>query len=240
MLDFLGIGAQKAGTTWIYEQLLRHPEIAFPAGKEVHFFDQHADRGAAWYEALFPENTTKKQGEITPAYAFLEKAAIEEIYSLTPDVKLFYSLRHPVERAWSGAMMALRRAEMTVEEASDQWFLDHFTSQGSRNRGDYVSCVENWLTVFPQSSLFVMNFNQIITQPRLVLQQLAEHLDIDPCFYDDVSDDILQQKVYANNLSYPNRPRLHKKLQKIYKPAITTGMKHPVLGKIYQQFNEAK
>ncbi len=155
-------------------------------------------------------------------------------------MKLFYSLRHPVERAWSGAMMALRRAEMTVEEASDQWFLDHFTSQGSRNRGDYVTCVENWLTVFPQSSLFVMNFNQIITQPRPVLQQLAEHLGIDPKFYDDVSDDILQQKVYANHLSYPNRPRLHKKLQKLYKPAITEGMKHPVLGRIYQQFNEAK
>lgn len=40
MLDFLGIGAQKAGTTWLYEKLRLHPDIAFPAGKEVHFWDQ--------------------------------------------------------------------------------------------------------------------------------------------------------------------------------------------------------
>lgn len=28
MLDFLGIGAQKSGTTWLYEQLRRHPQVA--------------------------------------------------------------------------------------------------------------------------------------------------------------------------------------------------------------------
>jgi hypothetical protein len=32
MLDFLGIGAQKAGTTWLYERLSQHPAVRFPAG----------------------------------------------------------------------------------------------------------------------------------------------------------------------------------------------------------------
>ena len=30
--------------------------------------------------------------------------------------------------------MAIVRAEMLEHEASDQWFIDHFTSQGSRDR----------------------------------------------------------------------------------------------------------
>ena len=37
--DFIGIGAQKAGTTWLYRNLRAHPQIWMPK-KEVHYFDQ--------------------------------------------------------------------------------------------------------------------------------------------------------------------------------------------------------
>ena len=36
--DFIGIGAQKAGTTWLYHNLRNHPQIWIPR-KEVHYFD---------------------------------------------------------------------------------------------------------------------------------------------------------------------------------------------------------
>jgi hypothetical protein len=38
---FLGIGAQKAGTTWLWAQLKRHPQIWMPVRKEVHYFSRH-------------------------------------------------------------------------------------------------------------------------------------------------------------------------------------------------------
>lgn len=38
MFDFLGIGAQKAGTTWLYAQLKQHPDVWMPMVKELHFF----------------------------------------------------------------------------------------------------------------------------------------------------------------------------------------------------------
>lgn len=37
--DFLGIGAQKAGTTWIHDQLNAHPDVWVPPTKELHYFD---------------------------------------------------------------------------------------------------------------------------------------------------------------------------------------------------------
>jgi hypothetical protein len=37
--DFLGIGAHKAGTTWLYVNLREHPQIWMPPIKAVHFFD---------------------------------------------------------------------------------------------------------------------------------------------------------------------------------------------------------
>lgn len=38
--DFLCIGAQKAGTTWLYHQLNTHPSFWMPPVKELHYFDQ--------------------------------------------------------------------------------------------------------------------------------------------------------------------------------------------------------
>jgi hypothetical protein len=38
--DFIGIGAQKAGTTWLYRNLRAHPQIWMPKNKELHYFDQ--------------------------------------------------------------------------------------------------------------------------------------------------------------------------------------------------------
>jgi len=37
--DFIGIGAQKAGTTWLHRNLQAHPQIFMPR-KEVHYFDR--------------------------------------------------------------------------------------------------------------------------------------------------------------------------------------------------------
>lgn len=37
--DFIGIGAQKAGTTWLYKNLKQHPNIWLPEIKELHYFD---------------------------------------------------------------------------------------------------------------------------------------------------------------------------------------------------------
>ncbi len=45
----LCIGAQKAGTTWLNEQLLRHPELYLPPIKEAHYFDfLHSPQDRAW------------------------------------------------------------------------------------------------------------------------------------------------------------------------------------------------
>lgn len=38
--EFLCIGAQRAGTSWLHTNLSRHPEIWMPPVKEIHYFDE--------------------------------------------------------------------------------------------------------------------------------------------------------------------------------------------------------
>ncbi|MGH8557010.1 MAG: hypothetical protein ACRESZ_06010, partial [Methylococcales bacterium] len=91
MLDFLGIGAQKAGTTWLYAQLVRHPRIRFPRGKEAHYWDwvQAGRRpdDIDWYIRKFSGDEGFIQGEITPGYAVIEERYIRQIHSLNPDLR---------------------------------------------------------------------------------------------------------------------------------------------------------
>lgn len=43
--DFICIGAQKAGTGWLYEQLRGHPDFWMPPMKELHYFDRIVSGG---------------------------------------------------------------------------------------------------------------------------------------------------------------------------------------------------
>lgn len=42
-IDFLGIGAQKSGTTWLYRNLSQIPEFTLPPVKEFHYFDRSSE-----------------------------------------------------------------------------------------------------------------------------------------------------------------------------------------------------
>jgi hypothetical protein len=37
---FIGIGAHKAGSTWLHENLRKHPDVWLPPKKELHYFDR--------------------------------------------------------------------------------------------------------------------------------------------------------------------------------------------------------
>jgi hypothetical protein len=198
MIDFLGIGAQKAATTWLFLQLERHPQVRFPAGKEVHFFDQQRERGLEWWLSLFPDAPEGiRQGEITPAYALLDPDDIGRLRSACPELRLFYCLRNPIERAWSSALMALERAELEEQEASDPWFIDHFTSRGSLARGDYSGCLQRFWSEFPKEQLLVLFYDDVLKEPRHLLGDLARHLGVDPGFYEALPEQALQERVRA-------------------------------------------
>lgn len=220
MLDFLGIGAQKAATTWLYANLSRHPHLRFPAGKEVHFWDRHRDRGVEWWLGLFADAPPGvRQGEITPAYAMLEASDIAEIRKRCPDVRLFYSVRNPLERAWSAALMALGRAELEPDEASDAWFVDHFRSRGSLARGDYAGCLRRWSSVFPREQLHVIVFDDIARDPRGVMRRLAVHLGVSGEVYDAIPEADLRAPVHTGP-PVPIRPSLIPVLRDLYAPRI--------------------
>jgi hypothetical protein len=134
--SFLIIGAQRAGTTSLYDYLCRHPDVAGPTvpkgevwwAKELHFFDDGYERGVDWYRAWFPLAASRVlarrrgrdlvAGEATPSYMFHPQAPAR-VAATIPDARLIALLRDPVERAYSHYQMMVRmgREQLSFEDA---------------------------------------------------------------------------------------------------------------------------
>jgi hypothetical protein len=218
--SFLGIGAQKAATTWLYEMLSLHPDIAFAQRprkslKEVHFWDGvNYHKGLDWYLSLFSKG--KFRGEITPRYALLASDTIREIYRLNPALRILYTLRNPIERAWSAAQMKAGGGRAAIEGEPLYAFLRH---ADTTSRSDYASTLRAWRGVFPEPSLLVLRYEQIFEDRRKYLAACAGHIGADPGFYDSVPDEVLGQAFRAGTGIVMPR-HVYEHLRELHRPHI--------------------
>jgi hypothetical protein len=216
--DFLGIGAQKAGTTWLYENLRCHPDVFLPDKKELHYFDRRFHRSLRSYARYFEAGAGKVKGEITPSYAALAPSRIRYIRAIMPETKLIFMIRNPIDRAWSQALMNLVvRKKRAFEDVSDEAFLEHFRHERSIVRGDYNRILEQWSRVFPKEQMLVGLFKDIRERPTELLAQVFDHIgvtrDVDwaafPC-----------TQVVHRGVGVPLPDKFRAELERIYGPEI--------------------
>jgi Sulfotransferase domain len=199
--DFLVLGAQKAGTTALYEYLRRHPQITGPSWKEVSFFDRHWARGESWYRGNFPNlarTRGKLVGEASPSYVF-HPLAPQRVQKVVPEVRLIVLVRNPVDRALSqyNHEVALGREPLPFEEALDaeeerlrgeqermaadpRYFSREWWSHTYKARGRYAEQLQRWLAVFPREQLLVLPTDDLDSDPAQAHAQVLEFLGASP------------------------------------------------------------
>ncbi|HEU4753558.1 MAG TPA: sulfotransferase domain-containing protein [Armatimonadota bacterium] len=206
--DFLIIGAQKGGTTSLYEYLAAHPCVGPAAIKEVHFFDLKWDRGVSWYRAQFPTAQEKRRaeqatgqpfltGEATPYYLYHPPAA-ERAFSVVPAARLIVMLRNPADRAYSHYQHERRagREPLSFEEALEREVerlaeepeamtgRAEFSSGRRRHsylaRGRYAEQLERWLARFPREQLLILNSERFYADPAAATEQACRFLGLPP------------------------------------------------------------
>lgn len=173
-LDFVAIGPQRTGTTWLYQALADHPQLCFPKGvKETMFFDRFYEKGLSWYEAHFQHgNEGQKYGEIAPTY-FDTETIPAKIYKLNPHCKIIINLRHPLERILSVYRHYISLGE--IKPDFDQAIESH---PHLINAGRYSYYIPYWLKTFDQENICFILLEEIQTQPQTVLRKLENFLDI--------------------------------------------------------------
>lgn len=181
VLKFVGIGAPKCATTWMYDVLRSHPAVSFPAKKEVNFWVGPAPRDMAWYRTTMGEDDAATCcGEISVSYVRLPTSRIRELRAHAPDVRLFLNVRHPVDRAWSRARMRARVKGIDLFALTDGELVQLIFGDHNIESGDYAAALDRWLSVFPAEQLLVTEFDDVVARPEWVIDRLCRHLGLDP------------------------------------------------------------
>ena len=179
--DFLGIGAQKSGTTWLHAQLAEHPQLFLHAEKEVHYFDWNFHRPLSSYAAHFRQAGDLVAGEITPGYAVLPDERIRFVARIMPRIRIIYLMRDPIERAWSQVVMnEIELGGTDPASVSDDDWIARVREPRVRQRGDHLAVLDAWSRYVPAEQRFIGFFEEIATDPAGLLGRVHQFLGVEP------------------------------------------------------------
>jgi hypothetical protein len=215
--DFLGIGAVKAGTTWLYRMLYQHPELYLPVTKPVRYFDRHINKPIATYKSIFKPGGDRVRGEFSASYSALPLETIEYIHGLMPALKSIFLMREPKARAWSEARMEFSVIRgFGTKPVADADYCEFISSDQCQARGDYLTILRNWTSVFPRSQIFTAQFEEVHSRPNDLLARVLGFLEVTSDI--DYSAYPLEKKVFEGlPVAIPDRCR--QLLDRMYKPA---------------------
>ncbi|WP_292290423.1 sulfotransferase domain-containing protein [Marivita sp.] len=168
-------GPPKAGSSWIYDLLDRHPEVFVPEGKYVQFFTDYYDRGIEWYERLYSKAQAQHVArvDLTTDYLFLPEPA-DRLAQHIPDAKVFFSLRNPVDRDWSAYQHLLRTGQSTGALKDELMFAHHLLTKCSA----YSDAIERSWRLFGRENTLILWFDDIRSEPQKAADMLHDFLGV--------------------------------------------------------------
>ncbi len=192
--NFLIIGAQKCGTTWLASLLRQHPDVYMPEA-EIHFFDKACNyaRGTDWYERHFAGARGEKAiGEKTPDYFWANGQGGEghlpnvhqNIHDVLPDAKLIVALKNPVDRAISAVRHIIRSGRISPFHKMDDLLVGEkrylLEGYGVFEVGKFHTLLKAYLELFDPGQILILVFEEdIVENPSRGLRKVCGFLDIE-------------------------------------------------------------
>jgi len=203
MLDFVCVGGNKCGTTWLYELLRQHPKLNVSTNKEPHYFSHNYHKGEEWYG----KNWSCQQGlrgEFSTSYLYSDEA-IRRMVEDCSGVKIVIMLRHPLDRAVSH----LRHVMRAGKYASCKQALDEHP-EVVRN-SFYADRIKKFEHAFGVEHVQVCFFDAVESAPNELVRCLFFFLDVDEEFEPEGLREVVGQGYK------PQFPLLDKLRLKVYR-----------------------
>jgi sulfotransferase family protein len=208
--DFLCIGAHKAGTTWLYQQLDSHPDFWMPPVKELHYFDQLSrvqragpprcrdERDLRFLESiknlsaepymnldhyarLFEPKASLLSGDISPNYSTLSDEVIRRVVGYFPNLKVIFLARDPVERVWSHLSMEVYYRQIEPFDATNIDEVNRNLSRRGMLLRSYPSAVvAQWKRYVDSEQFRVYFFDDLQRNPAELRRSILRFLGADP------------------------------------------------------------
>jgi hypothetical protein len=168
-LDFIIVGAEKAGTTYLSRCLSQSPEIFIPQHEIRHFRDPFYPNQEL-FDDLFAPYAGRTRGLKHPSYLGRPEVP-ERIFRHNPDLKLIFLLRDPVKRAISSYLHYVRHGQIPllhpnigllnlVQSQSDN---DAPKYRDIREFGLYFKYLSLYLKYFDRKSMLILEYEDCFT-----------------------------------------------------------------------------
>lgn len=173
-LDFVAVGPQRTGTTWLHQILQTHSQIRLPqAVKETMFFDRYYDQGLSWYSSHFGYLPPQaKYGEIAPTY-FDIPVVIDRIHKLNPHCQIIINLRNPLERVVSLYLHHYSKGRVGNSLSEALVKMPQILESGR-----YAQHIPRWLEQFGADRVMFILLDDVESQPQQVLNQVCDWLEV--------------------------------------------------------------
>jgi hypothetical protein len=208
--DFLCVGAQKAGTSWLYRQCEPHGDFWMPPLKELHYFNKltkakrvnpprcRDERDASFLESvsrlsarpyidmenyarLFAHKGARLSGDITPAYSMLNDEMIERVVSYFPNLKVIFLARDPVERAWSQLSRRVRLGRINRFDVTDiDEVIRNMRSPDVSSRSYPSKIAARWRRYVHPDLFHLYFFDDLERNPTELRRSILHFLGADP------------------------------------------------------------
>ena len=174
--NFLYVGPDKAGSSWLHEMLIKHPDVYLTPAKDLYFFDRYYDRGREWYAAQFRDARGEEVvGEVCQDYLFHPEAAgrIRETLGPTSGSWCRCATRSsgPGRRTSTCASTGSGRTPSPRRSRSRPELLEH---------GRYATGLDRFLEHYPRENVHVALFDDLARDPQGFLDAVTDFLGVDP------------------------------------------------------------
>lgn len=173
--NFLFIGPDKSGSTWLFEALKQHRQVFLPDVKELFFFDRFYEKGWPWYRKHFKNASEQHRviGEICHDYLASPLSCARIAHDL-PSTKLMVCLREPCQRAFSAYLYLVKVGYITSDFETALRTADDLI-----DRGRYAMHLTCYLQHFKREQIFAAIFDDLAENPQKFFDSLCDFLDIE-------------------------------------------------------------
>jgi Sulfotransferase family len=155
--------------------LERHPTVAVPVTKDLHYFNRFHRRGIDWYLRHFDvDEQTRTAVEVCHDYLFDERA-ITRIVEAFPSAKLVVCARNPADRAVSSYLYMLRQGRTRLELSAALREIDELIDHGRYH--EHLSAVFEHVD---RAQVTVLDFAELTRDPMAFKTELLAGLGADP------------------------------------------------------------
>lgn len=175
--NFIIIGAMKAGTTSLHENLKLHPEIGMSNFKEPNYFTRAYFKDLEWYQSIFSKGKVK-YGEASPSYTLRQQfpETAERIFKTVPQVKLIYILRDPIDRIISHLHHNLYRDRFNLNNVNKEVL----ENPGYINTSKYYFQITSYLKFFDRDDILFVDMANLKKNPSDVLNEICDFIGVQP------------------------------------------------------------